>query len=532
MRRLNARKTIGAGLTLAGALLLAGLTLPPASAFAQGREDLERYLTAQDLQIVDCQLPPVVRVVGGRPYLAPRKPTRTTGADCRNRGGEFTAYDPANPQTAIDVWRETAEMGDPESQTNVGELYERGTNGQPNYEAAADWYQRAADQGYSRAQFELGSLYERGLGVAQDRLKALNLYRLASGLSADSVIYRSAADAETAELRATLEGQIEGLDRQIELLQRQLGDLQRELDERRGGDDVAGDMNALRALVAQLQSQRSQAQAKLPPAPVEPTRPPRPDTRPVDRRGFGRYYALAIAVQNYETLDDLDSPLKDLERVQSVLHDDYGFEVTALANPSQLDLMRAVNDLNDVLEDDDNLLIYFAGRGNRLPSGQTETGYWLPKNAERPPNDTLWVPNDFITRHLGRFKAKRVLILSDSCYAGLLGDDPGYVMVGDGQYTTDYVKWKKPKRSRLVLASGADNPVLDQAGDGNSVFAHALLQELERNDHVMTAPELFLKLRTRIRTAAGQNASAETPTLKAIKDAGHNMGDFFFVPKS
>jgi hypothetical protein len=424
-------------------------------------------------------------------------------------------------------------MGDAESQTNIGELYERGTNGQPNYQAAAEWYQRAADQGYSRAQFALGSFYERGLGVPQDRLRALNLYRLASGLSEDSLIYRGAAEAEMAELRAQLDAQIGQLDRQIELLERQLGDLQRELDERRRSEgDVAGEMASLRALVATLQSQRSQVREKLPPRPIDEPAPRPPDTRPVDRRGFGRYYALIIAVENYEVLDDLDSPLKDLERVGSVLRDGYGFEVTTLANPSQLDLMRAVNNLNETLQADDNLLIYFAGRGSRLPSGQVETGYWLPRDAERPPNDTLWVPNDFMTRHLGRFEAQRILILSDSCYAGLLGDDPGYVMVGDGEYTADYVRWKKPKRSRLVLASGTDNPVIGETGDGNSMFAHALLQVLESNEKVLTAPELFLDLRTRIRVAAGENAREETPTLKAIKDAGHNMGDFFFVPKS
>ncbi len=72
-----------------------------------------------------------------------------------------------------------AQAGDPEAQTNVGEIFERGLGGEANPEAAVVWYQKAADQGFSRALFDLGTLYEQGQGVEKDRMKALNLYRRA-----------------------------------------------------------------------------------------------------------------------------------------------------------------------------------------------------------------------------------------------------------------------------------------------------------------------------------------------------------------
>ncbi|HEX5420538.1 MAG TPA: caspase family protein, partial [Gammaproteobacteria bacterium] len=180
--------------------------------------------------------------------------------------------------------------------------------------------------------------------------------------------------------------------------------------------------------------------------------------------------------------------------------------------------------------DDDNLLIYFAGHGDRLKSGSRETGYWLPTDAAAPPDDSLWVPNEFVSRHLGRIKAKRVLIVSDSCYAGLLGDDPGYVMVGDGQYTDEYIQWKMPKRSRLVLASGGDEPVLDNGGGGHSIFARAFLETLRDNTKVLTAPELFLHIKKLVGESPLALQSGQQPELKAIKDAGHEVGDFFFIP--
>src|SRR5688572_4312476 len=135
-----------------------------------------------DLEIVDCLLPGQVRQLGNTSFLSQRRPIRTTTAECSIRGGEYVAYDRADLKSALRVWMQTAESGDVEAQTNVGEIYERGMGVEPNYEAAAMWYQKAADKGYSRAIFNLGTLYEQGRGVPQDQLKALNLYRQAWGI--------------------------------------------------------------------------------------------------------------------------------------------------------------------------------------------------------------------------------------------------------------------------------------------------------------------------------------------------------------
>src|ERR1700688_976629 len=133
----------------------------------------------EDLEIVDCLLPGQVRQLGNSSYLTPRRPTHTTAADCRIRGGEYVAYDRADLKSALGVWLPAAQAGDAEAQTNVAEIYERGLGVPPNYAEAITWYQKAADQKYSRALFNLGTLYEQGLGVDQDKLKALNLYRQA-----------------------------------------------------------------------------------------------------------------------------------------------------------------------------------------------------------------------------------------------------------------------------------------------------------------------------------------------------------------
>jgi len=48
----------------------------------------------------------------------------------------------------------------------------------------------------------------------------------------------------------------------------------------------------------------------------------------------------------------------------------------------------------------------------------------------------------------------------------------------------------------------------------------------------MAAPELYLEVRDRVTTAAAAASFEQKPDLKTIKAAGHEVGDFFFVPSA
>ena len=144
----------------------------------------EGQITPDQLYIVDCLLPPQIRQLGQNfTYVPPRKPAKLTAKECALRGGEYVAYDEANFATVAKVWKQQADGGDATAQNYMGELFERGINGTPDYETAAAWYQKAADQGHSQAQLNLGNLYEKGMGVPKDSIKAINLYRQAAGVT-------------------------------------------------------------------------------------------------------------------------------------------------------------------------------------------------------------------------------------------------------------------------------------------------------------------------------------------------------------
>ncbi|MEM7353229.1 MAG: caspase family protein [Acidobacteriota bacterium] len=193
--------------------------------------------TAEDLQIVDCLLPGQVKRLGRRStFMAPRRPAKTTAIDCRIRGGEYVAYDRANYATALGVWLPAAKAGDPEAQTYVGEIFEKGLADTPDPGAAAEWYRKAAEQDYSRAQINLGHLYERGLGVPQDKRQALEWYRRAAGLAQATVL----------------------IDRQeAERLRHQVSEAGRELEAARSALEAS--RRAMKDLEGQLEAARSRA---------------------------------------------------------------------------------------------------------------------------------------------------------------------------------------------------------------------------------------------------------------------------------
>ncbi len=83
------------------------------------------------------------------------------------------------------------------------------------------------------------------------------------------------------------------------------------------------------------------------------------------------------------------------------------------------------------------------------------------------------------------------------------------------------------KKARIVISSGGVEPVLDSGGSGgHSVFASALLDTLSSNSDIIDTTSLFSQIRMKVSWNAEQ-----VPELGIIHKAGHEGGDFFFVPK-
>ena len=212
---------------------------------------------AEDMMIVDCLLPGTVRKLGKMStYMSARRPIRTTQSDCEIRGGEYVAYDRANYETALKVWMAQAESGDAEAQNYVGEIYDKGLGTAPDPARAAVWYEKAAAQGLKRAKINLGYLFEQGSGVPKDMTRALNLYREASGLSGDDLIYASTMTAAVSAKETEIAGLREDIAQQkaaAEALRAENDKLKGELGQRK---------RAVESAQAELQKVRSELAAK------------------------------------------------------------------------------------------------------------------------------------------------------------------------------------------------------------------------------------------------------------------------------
>lgn len=234
---------------------------------------------------------------------------------------------------------------------------------------------------------------------------------------------------------------------------------------------------------------------------------------------FGSYHALVIGNNDYQSLPKLRTPINDARSMADLLEAKYGFKVRRLLNASRIETLKAIYSYRRTLTSRDNLLIYYAGHG--WLDKEADEGYWLPVDAEsQDPGN--WISNSTITSSLRAMRAKHVLVVADSCYSGKLARG-----ISVRLRTSDYYQRISRKKARSVLASGGLEPVADAGGKGeHSVFASALIEALNENQGVLDATLLFSKIRRPVMVNADQ-----TPEYSDIRKAGHDGGDFLFVPR-
>ncbi len=241
-----------------------------------------------------------------------------------------------------------------------------------------------------------------------------------------------------------------------------------------------------------------------------------PKTASIPELDYGSYHALVIGNNKYRHLPDLKTAVADARRVSDILEELYGFEVSRLENANRKQILRLVSDLRKKISEKDNLLIYYAGHGH-LDEGAGE-GYWLPVDAD-PEDPSNWLMTDQIVSQIRAMSAKHVLIVSDSCFSGVL--TRGIKIV---EKTPSYLARMTNSKARLALTSGGLEPVADSGGSGHSVFAAKFISLLEANQSVLDGTQLFSELRPQVMLNSDQ-----TPEYGRIRKAGDAGGDFLFV---
>lgn len=234
------------------------------------------------------------------------------------------------------------------------------------------------------------------------------------------------------------------------------------------------------------------------------------------------YHALVIGNNIYASLPRLKTAEADARAVAVLLKDSYGFETNLLLNATRAQIISALAGYRRRLGSEARLLVYYAGHG--YYDREQDKAYWLPvdASADDPVN---WIIADEITSAIRVVPARHVLVVSDSCYSGTLTRDIGASLPPAAERER-FLHRMAAGRSRMLMASGGDEPVADGGGGEHSVFAGALLRGLREIDKSkFTASELFrYYVEERVAGRAEQ-----LPEYNPLRNSGHEGGDFVFM---
>ena len=131
---------------------------------------------------------------------------------------------------------------------------------------------------------------------------------------------------------------------------------------------------------------------------------------------MGDFYALLIGNADYEQLNDLETPIRDIRAVGALLEEKYGAVSYYVENGSRRgsSSFQGFGDKSSW----ERQCADFLRRSWENDRTQNE-GYWLPVDAE-PSDDFYWISNSYIKSKVREMGAKNILLIADSCFSGLL----------------------------------------------------------------------------------------------------------------
>jgi hypothetical protein len=234
-------------------------------------------------------------------------------------------------------------------------------------------------------------------------------------------------------------------------------------------------------------------------------------------------HLFVIGIDEYQNHHNLHNAVYDCERLIEILKNKYDFVLISdpiyNKNATRKNILEHLSSLSILMNEEDNLTIYYAGHGTINPF--TQRGYWIPSDAENSESD--YIPNSIIREKIEDINAKHIFLISDSCFSGTFLNQ---TRSSESKYKNHYIKLDSLK-SRWYLASGRVEAVSDGKEGEGSPFANSLFSILTNN------VEEYLSVQEIINYVSKATGSIVTqqPVGGVIKDTGDMLGQMVIINK-
>jgi len=207
----------------------------------------------------------------------------------------------------------------------------------------------------------------------------------------------------------------------------------------------------------------------------------------------GKFYLLTVGIDEYQNHTPLEGAKNGAREYRKILEDKYGFtdireleDQEANADAIHLAIRAYITGNRDNARDfevetpkiqlskEDSLIIWLSGHGDKDEKDETST-FFIPYDGVEI-STSNWLDHSRFLKYIRKIKAKKILLISDSCFSGgLLGYRKSKLSSNSKINATD-VKLT----SRQVVTSGGLEFVPDRMPEeAQSYFAKALLKVLE-----------------------------------------------------
>lgn len=395
-----------------------------------------------------------------------------------------TARSAGDYPEAAKRFRLAAELGDPESQFLLSELYRDGRGMPQNHTEAGHWTERAAKQGYPQAQLALAETARGGAGA-----------------SLDSYVWASLAAAHLKD------------------------------DQRRRAVSVR---DALAARLDHGDIQRAQAQAaRFVPtrerqdesiaavaAQVEP--PPPVDASRLKGGRKADAVALIIGIEDYLTLPAAQFAGRDARAFAEFAASALGIDAARIkslsgANARLLDIEKAVDTWlkAEIQSGATDVYIYFAGHGLASPDGREL--YLIPHDGDRAILKRSAIDRDRLIASVLASGAGNVTLFLDTCYSG--GTRGGATLIADARPLMIVAKDQGlPPTANLLAAAGNDQLSSSYPAARHGLYSYFLMRGLMGDadadfNRAITLGELASYVQRNTRREAARLGRDQSPVL-------------------